>query len=75
MRNLILVFGDQLNADSSAFDGFDPDRDAVWMAEAAEESRYAPSHKHRIVLFLSAMRHFRDHLDRKSTRLNSSHYS
>lgn len=70
MRNLILVFGDQLNADSSAFDGFDPDRDAVWMAEAAEESRYAPSHKHRIVLFLSAMRHFRDHLLEKGYPLH-----
>ncbi len=65
MRNLILVFGDQLNLDSSAFDGFDMGQDAVWMTEAAEESRYAPSHKHRIVLFLSAMRHFRDKLREK----------
>ena len=36
-RNLILVLGDQLDPDSAAFDGFDPKRDVVWMAEVAEE--------------------------------------
>lgn len=34
MRHLVLVLGDQLNADSAAFDGFDRSCDAVWMAEA-----------------------------------------
>lgn len=65
MRNLVLIFGDQLDKNSSALDDFDPDQDAVWMAEAEEESRYAPSHKHRIVLFLSAMRHFRQALEER----------
>ncbi|MEZ4702500.1 MAG: cryptochrome/photolyase family protein [Rhodothermales bacterium] len=60
MRHLILVLGDQLDADSSAFDGFNPEQDAVWMAEVAEESTHVWSHKARIALFLSAMRHFRD---------------
>ena len=32
-RHLVLVLGDQLNADSSAFDDFDRQQDAVWMAE------------------------------------------
>jgi deoxyribodipyrimidine photolyase-related protein len=58
----VLVLGDQLNLDSAGFDGFDPARDAVWMAEVAEESTHVWSHKARIALFLTAMRHFRDAL-------------
>ena len=57
--NLILVLGDQLDRRSSAFDGFDRDRDRVWMAEVAEESTHVWTHKARITVFLSAMRHFR----------------
>ncbi len=57
-RNLVLVLGDQLDADSSAFDGFDTGIDRVWMAEVEEESLHVPSHQARTVLFLSAMRHF-----------------
>ena len=60
VRQLVLVLGDQLGAKSSAFDGFDPAQDAVWMAEVAEESTHVWSQQTRIVLFLSAMRHFRD---------------
>ncbi len=62
MRNLVLILGDQLAAASSAFAGFDQEQDAVWMAEVAHESEHVPSHKARIALFLSAMRHFRDEL-------------
>ena len=61
-RHLVLVLGDQLDAKSAAFDGFDPKLDAVWMAEVAEESTHVWSHKTRIALFLAAMRHFRDGL-------------
>jgi deoxyribodipyrimidine photolyase-related protein len=59
---LVLVLGDQLDAKSAAFDGFDPKLDAVWMAEVAEESTHVWTHKARIALFLAAMRHFRDGL-------------
>ncbi len=62
MRNLILILGDQLNADSAAFDGFDPEQDAAWMAELAHESTKVWSSKPRTVVFLSAMRHFREAL-------------
>lgn len=62
MRNLVLILGDQLDHAGSAFDGFDPELDAVWMAEVEHEARHVPSHKARIVLFLAAMRHFRDDL-------------
>jgi len=62
MRNLVLVLGDQLDARSAAFDGFDPGQDAVWMGELAEEATHVPAHQQRLVLFFSAMRHFRDRL-------------
>lgn len=55
---LAVVLGDQLNLDSPALAG----ADVIWMAEASEESTHVPSHKARIALFLSAMRHFRDEL-------------
>ena len=58
VRNLVVVLGDQLDLDAAAFDGFEPQHDAVWMAEADEESTHVWSGKQRIALFLSAMRHF-----------------
>lgn len=62
MRHLILVLGDQLDKDSAALDGLDAERDRVWMAENEEESTHVWSHKLRLALFFSAMRHFRDEL-------------
>ena len=61
-RNLVLVLGDQLDADAAVFDGFDKTRDAVWMAEVDEEAEHVWSTKQRIAVFLAAMRHFRDAL-------------
>ncbi len=58
LRTLVVVLGDQLDFDAAAFDGFDVSRDAVWMAEVAEESTHVWSSKPRMVMFLSAMRHF-----------------
>lgn len=58
LRNLVVVLGDQLDLDAAAFDGFDADLDAVWMAEVAEESTHVWSSKPRITMFLAAMRHF-----------------
>ena len=60
MRSLLIVLGDQLDRDSAGFDDFDPERDAVWMAEVVEESTHVWSAQQRIAVFLSAMRHFRD---------------
>ncbi len=62
LRHLVLVLGDQLDLNSSAFDGFDPALDAAWMAEAAEESTHVWSSQPRIALFLAAMRHFAEAL-------------
>lgn len=57
-RHLVVVFGDQLDGEASALDGFDPARDRVWMAESFAEASHVWSNRNRIVLFFSAMRHF-----------------
>ena len=71
-RNLVIVLGDQLDAQSLALQDFDPKVDRVWMAEVAQESTHVPSSKIRSVLFLSAMRHFAQDLHLKGWPL---HYS
>ena len=58
LRRLVLVLGDQLDLDAAAFDDFDVDIDAVWMAEVDEESTHVWSSQPRTALFLAAMRHF-----------------
>lgn len=63
VRNLTLVLGDQLDRSGSGFNGFDPAADAVLMLEVRAEAVYVPQHKQRLVLFFSAMRHFRDALE------------
>jgi deoxyribodipyrimidine photolyase-related protein len=60
VRQLVLVLGDQLDAEAAVWDDFAPARDAVWMAEVAEESTHVWSSQPRIAVFLAAMRHFRD---------------
>ncbi|MFO0877011.1 MAG: cryptochrome/photolyase family protein [Gemmataceae bacterium] len=73
VRHLILVLGDQLDLHSSAFDGFDHRQDVVWMAEVVEESTHVWSHKARIALFLSGMRHFRDLLQHHKRPVHYRH--
>lgn len=69
IRNLVVVLGDQLDADSAAFADFDPACDAVWMAEVANEATQVWSTKARIAMFLAAMRHFRDALIARGWRV------
>ncbi|MCK7593919.1 cryptochrome/photolyase family protein [Pseudomarimonas salicorniae] len=59
MRNLCLVLGDQLDAGSALFEGFEPESDRVWMAEVGGEATHVWSTKARIAVFLAGMRHFR----------------
>ena len=70
LRNLVIVLGDQLDNASAGFDGFEVEQDAVWMAEVAEESTHVWSHKARIAVFLSAMRHFRDALRKRKVTVH-----
>jgi deoxyribodipyrimidine photolyase-related protein len=58
MKKLILILGDQLDINSSALRDFDPSTDEVLMVESQNESTYVWSHKAKIAIFLSAMRHF-----------------
>ncbi|MFM9091222.1 MAG: cryptochrome/photolyase family protein, partial [Verrucomicrobiota bacterium] len=60
VERLLIVLGDQLNADASALAGAERARDVIWMAEVEEESRHVWSSRPRTALFLAAMRHFRD---------------
>jgi deoxyribodipyrimidine photolyase-related protein len=69
-RNLVLILGDQLDAESAALQGLDPALDVVVMVEAFEESRHVWSHKIRTTLFLSAMRHFAGELRARGLRVD-----
>ena len=62
MRHLVIVLGDQLDAESSALQDFDSAQDVVWMAEVDQESTHVWSAKQRIAVFLSAMRHFAERI-------------
>eukprot|EP01037_Dinobryon_pediforme_P019867 gene19866-20370_t len=58
MTTLRLVLGDQLSHDLAALEGLDVESDIVLMMEVADETTYVAHHKQKIVLVLSAMRHF-----------------
>lgn len=58
MKKLVLILGDQLDINSAALRDFDFASDEVVMIESVCEANYVWSHKAKIVLFLSAMRHF-----------------
>jgi len=55
---LRLVLGDQLSEGLAGLRDLDPARDTVLMAEVEAECTYVRHHKQKIVLVLSAMRHF-----------------
>ena len=62
MTTLRLVLGDQLSPDLSALTGLDPAHDVVLLLEVAAESEHVAHHQQKIVLFLSAIRHFAEDL-------------
>ncbi len=70
IRHLVLILGDQLDANASALQGFDPQQDLLWMAEVAEESTHVWSSKQRTTVFLSAMRHFAQQLRERGLPLH-----
>jgi len=53
---LVLVLGDQLDRESSAFDGFDQRLDHVLMIDSAGEATNVWTRKQRIAIFISAIR-------------------
>ncbi|TDQ85519.1 deoxyribodipyrimidine photolyase-related protein [Dongia mobilis] len=70
MRALRLVLGDQLCDDIAALRGLDPAQDVVLMLEVAAETTYVPHHKQKLVLVLSAMRHFAAELMARGIRVD-----
>ncbi|HYF61050.1 MAG TPA: cryptochrome/photolyase family protein, partial [Burkholderiaceae bacterium] len=58
VESLRLVLGDPPSRRNAVLADVDPARHAVVMIEAPGEASHVPSHKARIALFLSAMRHF-----------------
>jgi deoxyribodipyrimidine photolyase-related protein len=58
VTRLILILGDQLDLQNAALKRFRRETDEIIMIESANEAQYVWSHKAKIALFLSAMRHF-----------------
>lgn len=69
MTRLHVVLGDQLSNGLSSLSDLGPD-DIVLMAEVMGECSYVPHHVHKIVLVLSAMRHFAEALRRRGVRVD-----
>lgn len=61
--SLILILGDQLSPEISSLRNADRDRDIVLMCELRDETGYVGHHKQKLVLILSAMRHFASELE------------
>ncbi|MDX1455155.1 MAG: cryptochrome/photolyase family protein [Gammaproteobacteria bacterium] len=62
MPTLRLIFGDQLSHDISALDDVSAG-DVVVLAETIAETTHVKHHQQKLVLFLSAMRHFASELE------------
>jgi deoxyribodipyrimidine photolyase-related protein len=58
VQRLAVVFGDQLDQQSSLLRSLSKENDAILLMEVAEEATQITSHKQRTLLFLAAMRHF-----------------
>ena len=58
MTVLRIILGDQLSLDLSALHDLDAGRDTVLMMEVMQECSHVRHHKQKILLVLSAMRHF-----------------
>ena len=69
-HRLVIVLGDQLSLQNPALQAADPARDTVWMCECLAEGNKVWSHKARIAVFLSAMRHFADQLRESGWRVH-----
>ncbi len=70
MRTLRLVLGDQCSAGLSALADLDPATDVVLMAEVMAECTYVKHHPKKIVLVLSAMRHFAQALRSRNVQVD-----
>ncbi len=70
MGVLRLVLGDQLSFGIAALADLDARHDVVLLAEVRDECTYVKHHKQKIVLVLSAMRHFAAALRQRGVRVD-----
>ena len=70
MSALRIILGDHLSLDVSALADLVAGRDTVLMMEVMEENTYVRHHKQKIVLVLSAMRHFADALRKRGVTVD-----
>ncbi len=63
MKTLVPILGDQLTRTIASLDGCDKAFTVVLMMEVWDETTYVRHHKQKIVLILSAMRHFAAELE------------
>jgi deoxyribodipyrimidine photolyase-related protein len=68
-KKLVLILGDQLDIASPVLKNIDIAVDAILMVESANEAQHVWSHKAKIALFLSAMRHFAKQLEKQGLPL------
>ena len=68
-RLIGLILGDQLDHQSPLFAKINPEVDSLVMIESSHEAKTVWSHKVRIALFFSAMRHFADDIKKKKHTL------
>ena len=64
------VLGDQCTVSLSALEDLDPAQDVVVMSEVMSECTYVKHHPKKIVLVLSAMRHFAAELEARGIRVD-----
>jgi deoxyribodipyrimidine photolyase-related protein len=62
LNTLRLILGDQLSRSISSLSDIEADSDVILMVELREETTYVHHHKQKLVLVLSAMRHFAQQL-------------
>jgi deoxyribodipyrimidine photolyase-related protein len=67
---LRIVLGDQLSPGIAALRDLDPARDVVLLAEVQAECTYVKHHAKKLVLVLSAMRHFARALQARGVRVD-----
>jgi deoxyribodipyrimidine photolyase-related protein len=67
---LRLVLGHQLSLDLTPLADIDPGLDTVLMMEVLEGNTYVQQHQQKIVLVLSAMRHFAEALRDRDVRID-----
>ena len=69
-KTLRIVLGDQLSQNIAALDDIDRRRDVVLMAEVQAECTYVKHHAKKLVLVLSAMRHFAQELAARGVQVD-----